>query len=166
MAVFAFPFLCSWPATIQHHGHANKRGEVCDRSDRRLPACRSLVNVTNSEHRSAKAQFGLTSLRSCAKVESPLRALSSVGERCLHTAEVTGSNPVVPTMRFTLIKIGRNGDSSVESFHIPDFSGGTSHRWRILCRFCILTARSGYLSEMMAVLLTATSYSRPACARL
>jgi hypothetical protein len=28
-----------------------------------------------------------------------LRALSSVGERCLHTAEVMGSNPVAPTRK-------------------------------------------------------------------
>ena len=28
-----------------------------------------------------------------------LRAISSVGERCIHTAEVTGSNPVSPTFR-------------------------------------------------------------------
>src|SRR5690606_34976009 len=28
-----------------------------------------------------------------------LRALSSAGERCLHTAEVTGSIPVAPTLR-------------------------------------------------------------------
>ena len=31
-----------------------------------------------------------------------IRAISSAGERCLHTAEVTGSNPASPTTRFEL----------------------------------------------------------------
>jgi hypothetical protein len=36
----------------------------------------------------------------CSGIQlKPLRALSSAGEHCLHTAGVTGSIPVAPTMK-------------------------------------------------------------------
>src|SRR5947207_1563798 len=40
------------------------------------------------------------------RISSSARALSSAGERCLHTAEVTGSKPVAPTMKVHVYKAG------------------------------------------------------------
>ena len=54
---------------------------------------------------------GFESRRRLVGIQCPLRALSSAAERCLDTAEVTGSIPVAPTQWEPLIRL-RNAVTS------------------------------------------------------
>src|SRR5438874_13009482 len=69
------------------------------------------------------------------RISSSARALSSAGERCLHTAEVTGSKPVAPTLK-VLVRGSEAGSGSARA----PAGNGLGNGFGVPCLVCKATS--------------------------